>query len=183
MKLILASNSPRRKELLTKLNYQFQVIPAVGQELSNAKLPADIAKELANRKALEVFRKNTDCVVIGCDTVVELNGKLLGKPSDSLQATQMLQDLSGKTHFVHTGVCIVYSKGVWLFTDTTLVTFKSLSQSQIDAYVATGSPLDKAGAYGIQDSGFVESVSGSYDNVVGFPTERVDKILQQIFGN
>ena len=181
MKLILASNSPRRKELLSQLNYTFEIIPSVGEEVSTAKLPVDIAKELANRKALEVFKAQPDAVVIGCDTVVELDGQLLGKPKDNTQATQMLTALSGKTHLVHTGVCIVHKMGVWLFADTTQVVFKNLSPIQIADYVATGSPLDKAGAYGIQDSGFVSHIVGSYNNVVGFPTERVSQILQQIF--
>ena len=93
----------------------------------------------------------------------------------------MLTALSGKTHQVHTGVCIVHKMGVWLFADTTEVVFKSLSDKQILDYIATGSPMDKAGAYGIQDSGFVSHIVGSYDNVVGFPTERVGQILATIF--
>ena len=181
MKLILASNSPRRKELLSKLNYQFDIIPSVGDEVSTAHLPVDIAKELANRKALEVFKSNPDCVVIGCDTVVELDGQLLGKPKDQADAHKMLTALSGKTHTVHTGVCIVHKMGVWLFADTTEVVFRHLSEQDIANYIATGSPMDKAGAYGIQDSGFVSHINGSYDNVVGFPTERVAQILSTIF--
>lgn len=181
MELILASNSPRRKELLSKLNYTFAVIPSVGEEVSTAKLPVDIAKELANRKALEVFKAYPDAVVIGCDTVVELDGQLLGKPKSVADAKQMLTALSGKTHLVHTGVCIVHKMGIWLFADTTEVVFSDLSAQQIDDYIATGSPMDKAGAYGIQDSGFVSRIVGSYDNVVGFPTERVAVILQTIF--
>lgn len=181
MELILASNSPRRRELLSKLNYTFTIIPSVGDEVSTAKLPVDIAKELANRKALEVFKAHPDAVVIGCDTVVELDGQLLGKPKSVVDAKQMLTALSGKTHLVHTGVCIVHKLGVWLFADTTQVVFDNLSAQQIDDYIATGSPMDKAGAYGIQDSGFVSHIVGSYDNVVGFPTERVAVILQTIF--
>ena len=181
MELILASNSPRRKELLSKLNYTFAIIPSVGEEVSTAKLPVDIAKELANRKALEVFKAYPDAVVIGCDTVVELDGQLLGKPKSVADAKQMLTALSGKTHLVHTGVCIVHKMGIWLFADTTEVVFSDLSAQQIDDYIATGSPMDKAGAYGIQDSGFVSRIVGSYDNVVGFPTERVAVILQTIF--
>ncbi len=181
MKLILASNSPRRKELLSQLNYSFDIIPSVGEEISNATLPVDIAKELANRKALEVFKAHPDCVVIGCDTVVEIDGKLLGKPHDNNEATCMLKALSGKTHYVHTGVCLLHKMGVWLFADTTEVTFYTLTDEQIASYVATGSPLDKAGAYGIQDSGFVCHINGSFNNVVGFPTEKVAPILQSIY--
>ena len=180
-RIVLASASPRRKELLSKLNYTFAIIPSVGEEVSTAKLPVDIAKELANRKALEVFKAYPDAVVIGCDTVVELDGQLLGKPKSVADAKQMLTALSGKTHLVHTGVCIVHKMGIWLFADTTEVVFSDLSAQQIDDYIATGSPMDKAGAYGIQDSGFVSRIVGSYDNVVGFPTERVAVILQTIF--
>ena len=93
----------------------------------------------------------------------------------------MLTALSGKTHLVHTGVCLVHKMGIWLFADTTEVVFSDLSAQQIDDYIATGSPMDKAGAYGIQDSSFVSRIVGSYDNVVGFPTERVAVILQTIF--
>lgn len=180
MQLILASNSPRRRELLSKLNSNFDIIPSVGEEVSTARLPVDVAKELANRKALEIFKAHPDAVVIGCDTVVELDGQLLGKPKDEADAKRMLTALSGKTHQVHTGVCIVHKMGVWLFADTTQVTFSTLTQKQIDDYVATGSPLDKAGAYGIQDSGFVCDIAGSYDNVVGFPTERIAEVLQNL---
>lgn len=180
MQLILASNSPRRRELLSKLNSNFDIIPSVGEEVSTARLPVDVAKELANRKALEIFKVHPDAVVIGCDTVVELDGQLLGKPKDEADAKRMLTALSGKTHQVHTGVCIVHKMGVWLFADTTQVTFSTLTQKQIDDYVATGSPLDKAGAYGIQDSGFVCDIAGSYDNVVGFPTERIAEVLQNL---
>lgn len=180
MQLILASNSPRRRELLSKLNSNFDIIPSVGEEVSTARLPVDVAKELANRKALEIFKAHPDAVVIGCDTVVELDGQLLGKPKDEADAKRMLTALSGKTHQVHTGVCIVHKMGVWLFADTTQVTFSTLTQKQIDDYVATGSPLDKAGAYGIQDSGFVCDIAGSYDNVVGFPTERIAEVLQSL---
>jgi septum formation protein len=112
---------------------------------------------------------------------VEIDGKLLGKPADELEANQMLTSLSGRTHHVHTGVCIVHKMGVWLFADTTEVVFHKLSDEQISNYIATGSPMDKAGAYGIQDSGFVSHIVGSYDNVVGFPTERIGEILSTIF--
>lgn len=181
MKLILASNSPRRYELLSKLNYSFDVIPAGCEEYTNAEKPVDMVKELACHKALDVYRRNSDCCVIGCDTVVDLNGKVLGKPTDVADAKRMLNALSGKDHLVHTGVCIASPNGMWLFSETTTVTFRALTESEIAAYVSSGSAMDKAGSYGIQDSGFVDKICGDYDNVVGFPTNKIDKILQTIY--
>ena len=182
MKLILASNSPRRKELLSKLNYTFDIIPADCEEWTVASDPRDMVKELALHKALNVYKRNPDSIVIGCDTVVDLNGKVLGKPHSCDEATAMLQALSGNTHKVHTGVCVISKYSIHLFADTSQVTFDKLSDERINKYVATGSPMDKAGAYGIQDSGFVKQIVGSYDNVMGLPTERLSKILQQFFG-
>lgn len=181
MRLILASNSPRRKELLSKLNYTFDVIPAGCEEYTNAADPADMVKELAVHKALDVYKQHPVSCVIGCDTVVDLNGKVLGKPHDYDEAVAMLTKLSGKTHKVHTGVCVMSARSIHLFADTSLVTFDELSDERIKAYVDTGSPMDKAGAYGIQDSGFVKNIMGSYDNVMGLPTERLAKVLQQLF--
>lgn len=183
MKLILASNSPRRRELLSKLNYTFDVVPADCDEFTNAANPADMVKELALRKALNVYKKNNDCCVIGCDTVVDLNGKVLGKPHSYDEAVAMLTELSGRTHKVHTGVCVMSARSVHLFVDMSLVTFDNLSDERIMKYVDTGSPMDKAGAYGIQDSGFVKSIQGSYDNVMGLPTERLSKILKCVMRN
>ena len=178
MKLILASNSPRRKELLSKLNYKFDVIPSNCDEVSNAANPCDMVKELACRKALNVYMQNRDCCVVGCDTVVDINGKVLGKPHSYDEAVEMLCKLSGKTHKVHTGVCVMSARSIYIFSDTSLVTFDKLNDSRIRSYVDTGSPMDKAGAYGIQDSGFVLNIDGSYDNVMGMPTERLADILK-----
>lgn len=180
MKLILASNSPRRKELLSKLNYTFDVIPADCEERTNAASPADMVKELAVRKALNVYRQHNDSCVIGCDTVVDLDGKVLGKPHSYDEAAAMLAALSGKTHKVHTGVCVMSATAVYVFVDSSLVTFDKLSDQRILNYVDTGSPMDKAGGYGIQDSGFVKDITGSYDNVMGLPTERLANIIQGI---
>lgn len=183
MKLILASNSPRRRELLSKLNYKFDVIPADCEEFTNAANTDDMVKELAAHKALNVYKKYPESVVIGCDTVVDLDGKVLGKPHSYDDAVAMLQALSGKTHKVHTGVCVMSKLAIYIFAETSLVTFDNLSEQRIYSYVDTGSPMDKAGAYGIQDSGFVKDITGSYDNVMGFPTERLNSILQQLHLN
>ena len=180
MKLILASNSPRRRELLTKLGYEFEVIPSIGEEISHAASPVDMVKELACHKALNVYSQNRDAIVIGCDTVVDLDGVVLGKPRSEQIAKDMLKCLSGRIHKVHTGVCILSQRDIRIFSETSYVKFYELDEERIASYVASGSPMDKAGAYGIQDSGFVAEIKGSYTNVMGLPTERLDKLLKQI---
>lgn len=180
MKLILASNSPRRKQLLAQAGFTFDTIPSQADEHSTFSHPCDIAKELATCKALDVYKHNHGCVVIGCDTVVDVDGKVFGKPKDADEATQMLTVLSDRSHFVHTGVCIVWDNGIVVDSQTTTVVFNKLSASQIASYVNGGSPMDKAGAYGIQDSGFVREIVGEYDNVVGFPTSKIVCVLDKI---
>lgn len=177
MKIILASNSPRRRELLSKITENFSVIPSRLGEHSDAQKPEEVVMDLATQKAQSVYEAHPDALVIGCDTVVDLNGKILGKPSDYADATKMLQALSDCTHFVHTGVCVLCSDFKKVFCDTTAVKFRKLSSEEIDGYVKSGAPMDKAGAYGIQECGFVESYDGSYDNVVGLPTEKLFEIL------
>lgn len=183
MKLILASNSPRRRELLSQLNYEFEVVPADCEEYTNASTPCDMVKEIALHKALNVYKRYPDCCVIGCDTVVDLDGKVLGKPKNADEAAAMLQSLSNRCHKVHTGVCVLCKDAVYLFCETSEVTFEELSRERINAYVATGSPMDKAGAYGIQDSGFVQDIWGSYRNVMGLPAERLQEVLQCVMRN
>ena len=182
MKLILASNSPRRKELLSKLPYPFEIIPSGIEENSAATKPTDLVQELATLKASDVYAKHPDCVVLGCDTVVDFEGEVMGKPHDRQDALRMLHALSGKTHYVHTGVCILSPVGEWLFCDSTKVVFRNLSQKEIEHYVMSGEADGKAGAYGIQDdSAFATSYEGDFDNVVGLPTYRVQKILSEIY--
>ena len=182
MQLILTSGSPRRQELLSQLNYPFEIITATAEEISTATLPTDVVKELASRKASEVFSAHSDAVVIGCDTVVDFHGQIMGKPSDREDALRMLGALSGNVHFVHTGVCVMSPVGVWLFCDSTEVHFRTLSEEEIARYVDSGEAFGKAGAYGIQDSShFVERYVGDYDNVVGLPLYRVKEILQTIY--
>lgn len=182
MKLILASNSPRRRELLSQLDYPFEIIPSTCEEISTAVKPTDIVQELASRKATEVFAKYPDAVVIGCDTVVDFNGEIMGKPKDHDDASRMIHALSGNTHFVHTGVCVLSPVGVWLFCDSTKVHFRKLTESEIQNYIDSGEADGKAGAYGIQDdSHFAASYDGDFDNVVGLPTYRVREILDTIY--
>lgn len=166
--------------MLSKLNYTFDVIPADCEEYTNAADPVDMVKELALRKALTVYKQRPNSCVIGCDTVVDLDGKVLGKPRSCDEAVAMLRSLSGRAHKVHTGVCVLSANAMYLFADTSTVTFEDLSDIRIQAYVGTGSPMDKAGAYGIQDSGFVKKIVGSYDNVMGLPTERLSGVLEDV---
>lgn len=180
MRIILASNSPRRKELLAKLVKNFEVIPATSPEVSTTTDPVGCVKELAFHKAMEVHGQNRDALVIGCDTVVDCDGEILGKPHSSGEAMEMLSALNGRTHFVHTGVFMIYGRQMWLFCESTAVTFRNVPYEELDRYVQSGAPMDKAGAYGIQECGFVEKYEGSYDNVVGFPTERVAEILEKL---
>ena len=182
MQLILASNSPRRRELLSKLPYPFDVIPAVGEEVSSARLPQDVVRELALHKATEVFAAHPQDVVVGCDTVVDVDGQILGKPRDRADAIRMLELLSGRYHKVHTGVCVLAPHDSWLFCESTDVHFRNLSREEIVGYVDSGEAFGKAGAYGIQDQAhLVEDYVGDYDNVVGLPTYRVKQILDKIY--
>lgn len=176
----MASSSPRRRELLSKITTEFEIIPSTEEECPTATLPTDVVQELATVKATSVHKRNPDALVIGCDTVVDLNGEIMGKPRSPQHAKQMLRALSGRDHFVHTGVCIIYGQQVFRFCDSTKVTFRALTNAEIDNYVNCGLAMDKAGAYGIQECGFVASFDGSYDNVVGLPTERVKTILDTL---
>lgn len=179
--VILASASPRRKELLTQIFPHFEIIPALGQERADKTLPPkDFVAVLAAQKCDEVFSSHPDCLVIGCDTIVVFNGKILGKPKDAQDAEKTLKALSGKTHQVMTGVCIRTPQKKLVKVDVTEVTFNDLSQEFIKSYVDSGSPLDKAGSYGIQDKGVVKSYTGSYTNVVGLPVELIKTMVKEV---
>lgn len=186
MDWILASASPRRKELLGKLVKTFEIIPAKGEENAGNLTGARLVEALAMQKALEVAALPVakGKAVLGADTVVCLNGEVLGKPKDEADARRMLSALSGNTHEVFTGVCISYPKNGTRETitasDCTKVRFLPLSEAQIDAYIQTGSPMDKAGAYGIQDGGLVASISGSESNVIGLPIELCQRLISQL---
>ena len=182
MNLILASASPRRLELLSGLIGEFSVVASKAEELHDEALGASELCEInARRKAQEVSQRNPDALVIGADTLVALGSRIFGKPQDLLEAKRMLQELSGKTHDVVTGVCLVQSvnRKLSVFHELTRVTFKLLKDPEIDAYLKAVHVLDKAGAYGIQEHGemIVEDVDGSFNNVVGLPTERLAREL------
>lgn len=180
--LILASGSPRRRELLTRMGYEFQVrAPEVDETLSGP--PRQAVMILARRKAMAAAEGLDEGVVLAADTLVSVDGAALGKPVDGAQARAMLRRLSGREHEVFTGVCLlnVSTGRQAAHVERTGVVFRALSDEEIDAYVASGDPMDKAGAYGIQSgaSGFVESVSGSFENVMGLPVRSVELMLRK----
>ena len=179
--LILASKSPRRKELLSIITPEFEIIPAVGEERADRTLPPDeYVRELACHKAEEVAALHPHDVVIGADTIVVVSGEILGKPKDAADAGRMLKLLSGTEHSVLTGTCIISSDRNAIFSEETKVRFFELSDKEIDDYIATGEPFDKAGAYGIQDIGalLVSGITGDYYNVMGLPVGRLSRELR-----
>ena len=180
-KLILASASPRRRELMKLISEYFEVIPSEWEEKIPENIDAFSAPEyLAVQKAKYVFEKHGG-TVIGCDTVVISNDKILGKPRDEGDAKRMLLELSGKKHFVVTGCAVFSERGSFSFSQVTEVEFYSLSEEEIEEYVSTGEPLDKAGAYGIQGKGavLVKGINGDYYNVVGLPVARLKRMLDR----
>ena len=180
MKLILASKSPRRREILGSLGVDFEIIPAVGDEVVEQVNEKDIAMNIAKAKAEEIFEKYPDCAVIGADTIVVLNGEILQKPIDEKDAYDMLTKLSGKTHVVYTGYAFLTKDTKICGAEASFVTFNELSEQTKRDYVASGLCMDKAGAYGIQDGyGLVKEINGSYTNIVGFPKEVFERILKE----
>lgn len=174
-KLILASASPRRKELLGLAGFEFEVVTSSVDEVIDPTLrPHELVVSLASQKARDVASKHTGKTVIGADTVVVLDGRVLGKPKNEQDAVHMLKALSGKTHEVYTGVYLVNGEKEMGFFECTKVKFCTLTDERIAAYVSTGEPMDKAGSYGIQGKGcvLVEGIEGDYFNVVGFPVSR-----------
>lgn len=184
---VLASQSPRRQELLNALGLSFRILIDTSPETVDfTKSPKEIVKELALQKAQNVF---SDCkkeeIILSADTMVTLNGVIFGKPDNQENAREMLKTLSGNTHEVYTGFCIMDKEQEKIHTDyeCTQVTFKNLSNDEIESYISTGEPLDKAGAYGIQGLGslFIEKINGDYYNVMGLPLCKLGKILNTEF--
>ena len=179
-KFIVASSSPRRRELLEFFGFDFKVIPSGADENLQENIDAcEAVKELSKRKAESVFAENKDAVVLGCDTVVSLDGAILGKPSDEEDARKMLRILSGRTHQVFSGVTIMDKDKTETFAVCSEVQFYELSDEDIDSYIKTGEPMDKAGAYGIQGLGgaLVRKIDGDYYNIVGLPISKTIKVL------
>ncbi len=179
-RFILASASPRRRELLKELIAEFTVVPSQYEEIATGKNARETVELFAYKKAEEVASRYPDCAVLGSDTVVSLDGVILGKPKDREEAARVLRSLSGRTHAVYTGISLFYGGRVRTESVETKVTFYPLSEELITRYVESGLPLDKAGSYGIQD-GFdlVEKIEGSYSNVVGLPIERLGELLKE----
>ena len=185
MKIVLASASPRRRELLSTVGVtDFEVCPAKGEENAAEGLPPqEIVKSLSCAKAREVAANyGADAVVIAADTIVWADGRVFGKPHDENEAFAMLSTLSGKSHEVYTGITVIYGEKIVSEAECTSVWFRSLSDDEIKAYIATGEPMDKAGAYGIQGmaSLMVEKIDGDYFNVVGLPLCRLGQMLKTI---
>ena len=198
--IILASQSPRRKELLEQIGLEFEICPSKGEEIITKTIPEEVVMELSKQKAEEVaamvssFGENhkeittpSDILVIGADTVVAYDGKILGKPKDEADAKAMLTMLSGNTHSVFTGVTLVLidksgRAGELVFYEKTDVKMHEMSEVEIDRYIATGEPMDKAGSYAIQGKCaiYVEKIDGDYNNVVGLPITRIYQELKKI---
>ena len=182
--IILASASPRRKELLSRLPCTFTVRAAdVDETVPDETPPRRAVMELARRKARAVFCPGGHAAVIGADTLVSLGGKLLGKPGSKERAYEMLRTLSGRRHQMSTGVCVVLPSGVCItFCSAAEVTFRALTDEEIYAYIATGEPLDRAGAYAIQGGAapFVKAYRGDYDGIVGLPVRRLGTLLARL---
>ena len=180
--LILASASPRRAELLQQLKLEFQILPSDATEVLDEQLsPRELCQINAHRKARTVAKKNPDALVLGADTLVFLGREIFGKPRDLADARRMLSQLQGRTHQVVTGVCLMHLRAhrERLFAASTDVTFLRLTAGQINDYLGNMNPLDKAGAYAIQEHGemIVSEISGSYSNVVGLPLEKLKEEL------
>lgn len=182
MKIVLASGSPRRRELLQQIGIEAEIIPSHYQEVMKGTDPQETVTELSVGKAGEVAsRCGEDAVVIGADTVVAVQGRILGKPGSHQEAEEMIRLLSGGTHQVYTGVCFLYRGRLRSFTECTEVQVYPMTDEEIHSYAATEEPMDKAGAYGIQGrfARYIRGISGDYSNVVGLPAGRVYQELKR----
>ncbi len=183
MRYILASKSPRRRELIGEIIDSFEIVTAeVDESLPEGIHPREGVEILAVRKGEAVARRlDGDCVVISSDTLVEVDGVALGKPRDEDEARAMLRSLSGRAHNVHTGVAVHFGGRVFSGVDSTAVYFKEMTELDIEGYVASGDPMDKAGAYGIQSGGgkFVEKTEGNYDTVVGLSVSLTKRLIEE----
>lgn len=185
--IILASQSPRRRELLTQIGLEFEVLPSTVEEVITSTDPVEAVKELAQQKARDVewevrVKRNVQPgLVIGADTIVVYGGKMLGKPADKEDAVRMLTMLQGKCHSVYTGVTLITEEKEIVFAEETKVYMYPMSEEEIAWYVSTGEPMDKAGAYGIQGfcARFIEKIQGDYNNVVGLPVGRIYQELKK----
>ena len=196
MRIVLASQSPRRRELLSRAGFEFDIVPSGKEELITKVLPNEVVCELSYQKAKDVYNmlsaekkdeeKSPDILVIGADTVVSTDNKILGKPDSYEAAYDMLNELQGRTHEVYTGVTFVYNEDNEVkqstFFECTRVTFYEMSDREIKDYIRTGEPMDKAGAYGIQGlcAVYIKEIAGDYNNVVGLPIAKVYQKLKEL---
>ena len=185
MDIILASKSPRRRALLEQMGVRdFRIVtPDIDEHMDRGLPPAELVRQISLEKAQAVAAQaDPNTVVIAADTVVALDGVVLGKPADKEEAFRMLSLLSGNRHQVYTGLTVLRGEQVFSQWEETSVTFRPLTAEEIEAYIATGEPMDKAGAYGIQGYGalFIEGISGDYYNVMGLPVCRLGQILGQL---
>lgn len=179
-RFILASASPRRRELLKQIGVTFEVMPAKGEEVITKEQPEQAVMELSRQKAEEIAAgiQDEQVLVLGADTVVAYDGKILGKPKDETDARAMLSMLNGRTHSVFTGVTVIVIRNgkseIHSFYEETKVTMYPMTDAQISYYIQTEEPMDKAGAYGIQEGAvFIEKINGDYNNVVGLPVAKI----------
>lgn len=185
-KLILASQSPRRRELMEMMGVPFEVIVSSKEEIVTSTDPAAVTEELSRQKAEAVADKIEEGIVIGADTVVASEGKILGKPADAVEACRMITSLQGNSHMVYTGVTILCKNReavrVTTFSEATKVNVAAMTEEEIKHYVETGEPYDKAGGYGIQGTfgRYIEGIEGDFYNVVGLPVHRVYKELCRV---
>lgn len=188
-KIILASGSPRRRELLTQIGIDFDVVTSNAEEIITKTYPQDIVCELSCLKAKAVYdmlkepQKDIDnSVIIGADTIVYCDGEILGKPADNDDAYRMIKKISGGVHQVYTGVTFIYKGNIKSFSEKTDVSVYDMSETEINRYIQTGEAMDKAGAYGIQGAfaAYVKGINGDYNNVVGLPVAKLYHELSNI---
>lgn len=182
-RIILASMSPRRRELMRLLPIEFEVCAVdIDESIDKNKSPSENAMEIAKRKAQTAGKLYDDAIIIGCDTIVAIGDKILGKPQNEIDAKRILLELSGAEHRVYTGVCILNGGKTMQFFGSADVKMKQLTSSEISWYIGTGEPMDKAGAYGIQGYGslFIERINGDYYSVVGLPVCKLNSELKNI---
>lgn len=183
MKIILASSSPRRRELMHYITDDFDVCTTNEDEILPENLdPYYAAEYLSLKKAAAASKHHPENIVIGCDTVIILNGKIIGKPKDSVNAFNILRAISGKQHDVVTGCTIICKGKIYSFSQKTSVMFYNISDNEIEEYIASGEPFDKAGGYGIQGKGalFIKGIEGDYYNVMGLPIAALAKKLKEV---
>ena len=184
MSVILASTSPRRRELLALLGIAFEIIPPVAEEIPSPGLsPREQAKQFALDKALSIARRHPDDLVLGSDTVIEIDGTLVGKPQDLDDAETMLRQLRGRSHHVHTGIALIYEAAyvTIVHVETALVRMTPFTDQELRRYLETGESLGKAGAYSIQGEAarFIEKIEGDYPTIVGLPLRQTADLLEQ----